>query len=60
MSWVDKRDQLSELGDNTALSPLVRISALTELFFHLGNFDAHEKAKTVRRIQDIAYAHGIK
>ena len=58
--WIKQRDELIAKGDNPDLPPMTRVKALSDLFFHLGNFDAHEKARVVRRIQEIATAYEPK
>jgi hypothetical protein len=60
LSWAARRVELSAQGDNPDLPPMARVDALAELFFHLGNFDAQEKAKVVRRIQEIAETYKPK
>ena len=50
--WFDRIAELKTLADDANLPLTKRIWALTEIYF-MYQFDVHNQAKTVRRIQDL-------
>jgi hypothetical protein len=50
--FVQAIDKLNDIANNVSLPLTERIRVLTEIYF-MYQFDVHNQAKTVRRIQEL-------